>query len=645
MKFFPFRLQQALLAFGFLLGIILHGSWAGIARAQDKEDPLSFDRNISGLLRKYCFKCHEGEMPKGDVNLANDENPRLIAENAMVWRTALERIESKEMPPEGSRQPNVEERGWIEKFLHLTLDRNDCDGPGDPGRPSIRRLNRAEYDNSVRYLTGLDLRLAESFPADASSYGFDNIGASLTLTPVQVEQYYAAAQQIVTELLNDKASERPVRKNPIGYRRVYFTAPHPEGNDRSVAEEIVARFAERAIRKPVDGVWLAKLMSIYDQSRDQSQDHDHAIGNVLMAILISPRFLIRIETARPEEDGPYAIDDFDLASRLSFFLWSSPPDATLLKLARDKKLATAEVLDDQITRMLADRRSDALIDNFFAPWLQFDDLTSHHPDPNVFENFTEPLRDAITAEPRLVLRELIRKDHSITDLIDANYTYANQTLADHYGIADVCGDSMQRVPLSDRRRGGMLTMAALLMSQADPGRTNVPRRGNFIAGTILGAPAPPPPPDVPELKEPEGSDRPQTLRERLEAHRSHAQCASCHAKIDPLGFALENYDAVGKWRDTEVGKPIDASGELPDGKKFSGPVELKDILLERKDAFTRTFVSQLLIYALGRGPILADQCVIDDAVQAATNNDYRFSSIIRAIIHSYPFLHRQNADS
>jgi hypothetical protein len=315
-----------------------------------------------------------------------------------------------------------------------------------------------------------------------------------------------------------------------------------------------------------------------------------------------------------------------------------------MQLAAKGELHSKEQLVSQVDRMLDDPRSNALIENFFAPWLQFASVLSHQPDKDAFPEFTSELKAAIAKEPRLILAELIREDHPITHLIDTKYTYVNQALAQHYAMDSSTGNEFQRVELTDRRRGGLLTTAALLMAQADPGRTNVPRRGNFIAGTILGTPAPPPPPNVPELKEPDSSDKPLTLRERFELHRSDSQCASCHDKIDPLGFAFENYDAIGGWRDTEVGKPIDASGQLPSGEEFAGVLELKEILLARKEEFARTFTKQLLIYALGRGPITTDQCLIEDVLERAKDNDYRLRSFIQSIVQSDPFLMRRNPE-
>jgi hypothetical protein len=614
------------------------------AQPDRDKDPLSFDRNIGGLLNRYCYRCHNEDDANGEVDLAKDKNPRLIFDNAVVWRRALQQIESEQMPPEDVKQPTREERELIVRFLRETLDRLDCDGEIDPGNPMVRRLNRVEYDRSIRFLTGLDLDIAKSFPPDATSYGFENIAASLTLTPRQVEQYYDAAQKVVASLLQSKDVPAGDEDEPAGYARVFFANASEVGSQRGAAEKVMERFAMRAFRRPVEADWLAKLMKIYDRARDQGKEHDLAIGDMITAVLISPRFLMRYENNQPDNDGIYRVDDFELASRLSFFLWSAPPDDRLLELAGQGGLHEPARLNEQIDRMLDDPRSVALVEQFFAPWLQFNGVRDHKPDEKAFPGFGDELHVAIGQEPAMMIAEMIREDRPITDLIDSNYTYVNRSLAVHYGIEGVSGEAMQRVELVDRRRGGVLTTAALLMAQADPARTNVPRRGNFIAAAILGTPAPPPPPDVPELTEPEGSDRPLTLRERLEQHRSDAQCASCHAKIDPLGFGFENFDAIGRWRDEEVGKPIDASGELPTGESFKDVVELKDILVKRKDEFAKTLTTQLMIYALGRGPIAKDACVVEEVLEAARQNDYRFRTFVKAIVQSGPFQYRRNPE-
>jgi hypothetical protein len=282
------------------------------------------------------------------------------------------------------------------------------------------------------------------------------------------------------------------------------------------------------------------------------------------------------------------------------------------------------------------------VDNFFGQWLGLRELQAHQPDPEAFPEFDEALRDALAGETQMFLTELVQEDRPVTELIDADYTYANERLAAFYGLDGVSGDTMQRVLLEDRRRGGLLTSAALLMLQADPTRTNVPRRGNFIAGRILGDPPPPPPPGVPMLEEAAQDGRPRTVRELLELHRSKPECANCHGKIDPLGLSLENYDAIGRWREKDAGKAIDASASLEDGRTFSGPTGLKDVLLERRTAFLETLTKNLLIYALGRGPQPCDQHVLRAALQAAEDDEYRLSAIVLTIVRSRPFRYRRN---
>jgi hypothetical protein len=565
---------------------------------EKKEPPLSWDRSIQPLFRKHCWSCHDADKRKGEIDLTRDQNPRLIAQNRKTWQIALQVLESGEMPPKKAGQPKDEERGRMVEFLKKTLGNVECKDDRDPGKPVVRRLNRVEYDNAVLALTGLDLRLADDFSPDASSYGFDTIAEALAMSPVLVEQYHAAANKLLDRL-----------------------RPLPE----------VEAFATKAFRRPVDPDFLSKLKELEKKGGRRP---------ALLAVLISPRFLMRIEKTK-DVAGPYLVDDYDLASRLSFFLWSGPPDDVLLELASKGGLRTPEAVEAQARRMLADPRSRALAENFIGQWLQLRGLAAHKPDSKVFPGFTESLRTSMKRELDLFLGEVIQKDRPLTELIDADFTYLNEELGAHYGIP-VKGAEMRRVSLPDRRRGGLLTSAALLMLQSDPDRNNVPRRGNFVAGAVLGAPPPPPPPDVPPLEDVKGEAA--TLRERLELHRKNPECASCHAKIDPLGFGLENFDAIGRWREVEAGKPVDASGTLPNGRSFKGPVELKKIILERRDDFTRTLTENMLIYALGRGLQLEDECVTRDALKAAAAGEYRFSTVVLTIVKSHPFRHRRNPD-
>ncbi len=603
-----------------------------------QNDPLSWDRSISRLVSTYCTRCHNHNQTRGDVNLARDENPRMILQHRQTWETALVMIEAEEMPPDGQRQPSKRDRELLIQFLTETLEAQDPNAARDPGKPTLRRLNRVEYDNAVADLTGLDLHLADGFPPDPSGYGFDNIGDALTLTPVQVEQYHEAAKTIVRALLDSK------QVAPDAYDTVFFIRPDGEVEESAAARRIVQRFATRAFRRPVNEGFVDRLLEIYAQARSLGQPHDTAVGHMLTAVLISPRFLMRVEDDQPDETGPYAVDDFELATRLSFFLWSRPPDETLLELAAKEELGKIDVLERQARRMLADRRSKALVDNFFGQWLGLREMQTHQPDQAHFPEFDDSLREAMLDEVHAVLLEILQQNRSLTELIDCDFTYVNERLAAFYGLEEVTGSGMQRIPLPDRRRGGLLTSAAILMLQSDPTRTNIPRRGNYIAGRILGAPPPPPPPGVPPLDDATADGQVRTLRETFELHRNKSECASCHAKIDPIGFSLENYDAIGRWREEDAGLPIDASAELPDGRSFEGPVELKQVLLERKEQFLRTLARNMLIYALGRGLQSSDNLVIRDMLEATEADRDRCWAMVLTIIKSYPFRYRRNPE-
>ncbi len=606
------------------------------AQADKNRTPLSWDQSIRGIVEKHCIACHNTEKTSGNVNLVQDSDVRLILQNRETWETALSMVESKEMPPKKGPKLDDEQRDLLVQFLQSTLESLDCESVDDPGKPVLRRLNRTEYDNAIFDLVGLDLKLAESFAPDESSYGFDNGGEVLSMSPVQAEQYHRAAISIVKELIERRTSQ------PKPYQAVFGPTSKNDQEALQTAWDSMKSFASRAFRRPVDDAYLERLIEIYRLSRSKSESYETAIGHMVTAILISPRFLMRLENNRLDSEEAYPVDDYEFATRLSFFLWSRPPDRKLLEQAARGKLSKPGVLEAQTRRMLADDRSNALVKNFFGQWLSIREIESHQPDSDRFPEFDEPLRKSMIGEIEGFLAEMIRKDQPIKQMLDADYTFLNERLAKHYKIKGVQGDAMRRVSLDDRRRGGLLTSAALLMLQSDPGRTNVPRRGNFVAGRILGSGPPPPPADVPQLEEVASDDQPRSLREQLELHRKNPECANCHAKMDPFGFALENYDAIGRWRTKDGKFPIDASGELSMGRTLTGPIELKDFLLEEKDAFTRTLVKNLLIYALGRGLQGNDECVVREVLKAAEKNDYRFSSIVIEIVKSYPFRYRQN---
>ena len=621
-----------------ICGVALSAAWPAAAQPGKDKDPLSWDRSIHGLFRTYCLRCHTGADAKGGVDLAQDEDPRGILAHRATWESARDAIESGQMPPENAKQPTDEHRGLLVRFLAETLDSIDCTAP-DPGPPTLRRLNRGEYDAAVADLTGLDLRLGDGFPPDPTGFGFDTIGEVLTLAPAQVEHYHAAARRIVAALTDGDAAHAAARA------RVFFARPGPALAERDAARQVIERFATAAFRRPVEPEHVEKLLVIYDAARTRGDAHDLAVAQPLTAVLISPRFLMRVEADRPGETAPYPVDGHELATRLAFLLWSRPPDEPLHELAASGRLLDPVVLEEQTRRMLLDPRGQALADNFLGQWLGLRDLDAHQVDTAKFPEFDPGLRAAIREELRSLLGGIVRDNLPFTTLVDARHTFVNERLANHYGLPGVSGESFRRVELTDRHRGGVLTTAAVLMLLADPGRTNVPRRGNYVADRILGDPPPPPPPTVPALEDSAAGNAPVSLRDLLERHRRDAACAGCHARIDPFGFALERYDAIGRWRDLdEGGRPIDASGELAGGTRLSGPVALKDYLLARKGAFARTLVRNLLIYALGRGLVADDECVVREIVADIEAGRDGFTDIVVAVVGSRPFRYRRNAE-
>jgi cytochrome c551/c552 len=425
--------------------------------------------------------------------------------------------------------------------------------------------------------------------------------------------------------------------------RIFVCSPAQGSEEAACAKRILATLARRAFRRPVTDVDLNPLLAFYDRGR-RERDFDYGVQSAIEAMLVSPDFLFRVErdpkTAAP--GAVYRLNDFELASRLSFFLWSSIPDDELLDLAEKGKLKSPAVLQQQTRRMLDDPRSQAFVSNFGGQWLHLRNLDTITPDPDLFPGFDDGLKQSFRRETELFFESVLRENRSVFDLLDANYTFLNQRLAEHYGVRGVYGSQFRRVALSDPNRSGLLGQGSILTVTSYPNRTSVVQRGKWVLENLLGAPPPPPPPDVPDLK-PHGKDgRLLTMREQMDMHRANPICASCHARMDPIGFALENYDAVGRWRTKDAGAVIDASGKLPDGTKFNGPAELKKILLSgHRDEFATTVTEKLLTYALGRGLEAYDAPAVREIMREAARDDYRLPALINAIINSKPFQMRK----
>jgi len=476
------------------------------------------------------------------------------------------------------------------------------------------RLNRAEYRNTVRDLTGIDPKISFDLPPDDSGYGFDNIGEVLTLSPTLMERYFAAADRIT-------------RNADVQKKLLVCDRTQP-----SCARRILEPFARRAYRRPVVAAEVDRLLQFVEQAQQDGDTFENGILLAVRAILVSPSFLFKIERDPASE--------IELASRLAYFLWSSMPDEELLSLAEQGRLRSPGALDTQVRRMLADPKSAALADNFAGQWLEIRNLDRIRPDRKSFPAFDGDLRRAMQRETLLFFDSILREDRSIFDFLDANYTFLNQRLAQHYGISGVSGPEFRRVTLDSAQRGGILTQASVLTVSSYPTRTSPVLRGKFLLANILNAPPPPPPAGVPQLVE-SGSASHASVRRQMEEHRSNLACSVCHARMDPLGFALENYDAIGRWREVDGDEPdsppIDVSAVLPDGRRFSGPSELKRILRSQPGAFRDALASRMLIYALGRGLEPPDRTAIESICQRLAANRDRFSELILGIVHSAPF--------
>ncbi len=740
-----------------------------------------FKRDIYPLMKDVCFGCHGNKRAKAELNLeAFGANPDFF-KDGRVWERVSEMLRHREMPPENKKQPTEDQRILLTEFIDTELAKFDCsnpDVPVNPGRVTLRRLNRNEYNNTIRDLFGVDYQPAADFPNDEVGYGYDNIGDVLSMSPILMEKYLRAAEEITAQAIrtdippyppedairtkrwgtrsddgavrieNDnlwglfregsidirypfrtdgeyllqidayatlagpelpklqvtldgkpvktfevktteekrhnfivklkpgKGNHRisiaymnnyvnndspdpalrgdrnlfvrgtkmigpldaPQPKIPESHRRVIVRQPNVT-ETRDVARESLTQFVEKAFRRPVSEQEINRLLTFVDMALADGGSFEQGMQLAVQAVLVSPHFLFRWELdTRPSGDEPIReLTDWELASRLSYFIWSSMPDDELRRLAKRGELSKPDVMQAQIRRMIADPKSNALIENFAGQWLQIRNLNGVTPDPDSFPAFDDSLRQAMKRETEMFFGALMREDRSVLELIDSDFTFLNERLAKHYGLDGVKGKEFQRVSLAKGSgRGGILTHASILTITSNPTRTSPVMRGKWILEQILGTPPPPPPPDVEELEENEEAITSGSLRERLEKHREKTECATCHSKMDPLGFALENFDGIGAWRDVDGKFPIDPSGELPTGEAINGPDGLKKVLKSR-ETFIRTLSENLLTFALGRGLEYFDKCAVDEICRQLKASEYRFSALIGGVVNSKPF--------
>jgi hypothetical protein len=761
------------------------------------------EKVIVPFVTKHCIQCHGPKKKNAALALHIYTDEKAILKDRKKWIEVIRMVHAGEMPPDKQPRPKLEDSEAFLKAIDAIFIYADSKGPRDPGRVTMRRLNRAEYNNTIRDLIGpIDFKPAEDFPADDVGHGFDNIGDVLTISPVHMERYLAAAEQITQQaiLVGDppkpptrtvsarftepavpnpdkvgnaraitqtkvplhtlynltqdgefkarvrgygkQAGKEPVKiaitlngkelkvfevtaknpKDPQSYEvklelkkgahriaavllnefkdeeskseRAFMlekfqlegpldTRPashkklmaHKAGLTKTdVAREILTRFTSKAYRRPATKAEVDRLLALVEKSEKAGEKWEAGIQVAIQAVLCSPKFLFRVELDhRPDSKDAHPIDEYQLASRLSYFLWSTMPDDELFALAQKKQLHAN--LEAQVKRMLADPKSYALVENFAAQWLQLRLLKGHAPDSKLFPDFDEPLRNAMIRETELFFHAIMKEDRSILELIDSNFTFMNERLARHYGIADTNGNRVGQKPITkegtpfvrktggkfgrggqrgndeflrvtfapdESERGGILTQASILTLTSNPTRTNPVKRGKWVLEQILGTPPPPPPPDVPELQE--KGELKGTLRERFEQHRKNASCANCHAKLDPMGFAFENFNAIGKFRTKDNEGLIDPSGTLPGGQTFKGPKELRQILVGKKDLFARALTEKMLIYGIGRGLEYYDKSAVDKIGTALAKNDFRFSTLVVEITKSDPFRMRRGKD-
>jgi cytochrome c551/c552 len=751
----------------------------------------------TALVNQYCVFCHNQKLKTAGVALDSLDASKIGAD-AEVWEKVLRKVSSGQMPPAGMPHPKAEVTSSFDAWLTSELDRAASEHP-NPGRPTIHRLNRAEYSNAVRDLLALDIKPGAKLPTDDSGYGFDNIGDVLSLSPMLIERYMSVARMVSRLAVGDtkikpednvfetprtrrarsrvsddlpfdsagglafsyhfpvdaeyvfkikmpaqggfdgvqpvpqtfelrlpvKAGTRSVgltfladgsipeaanlpappgaagaNANRGGGRggqqgmtskmdlrldgsrvklydvpnrggtpnftsltiagpfevkgagdtasrqKIFICTPSAAKDEEPCAKKILTNLTHYAYRRPVTESDVTPLLALFRSGRKEGS-FDTGIEIALRAVLVSPDFLFRAEKdeVNSVSGSQHRISDVELASRLSFFLWSSIPDAELLGLAENNKLSDPAVLSGQVNRLLADSRSQAFVNNFAGQWLFLRNLDQVKPDQDAFPEFDPTLREAFDVETLLFFQAVLREDRPVTDLLSANFTYLNQRLAEHYGIPGVYGSQFRRVTLNDTNRGGLLGQGSILTVTSYPNRTSVVQRGKWVLENLLGSPPPPPPPDIPTLESHAKEGVHLTMRQQMEQHRANPTCASCHSRMDPIGFALENYDGVGKFRIKDAGALIDPSGKMPDGSTFQGPAGLKNLLIvQHKDEFITTFTEKVLTYALGRGIEYYDRPAMRTIIREAASQNTTIPALIQSIVKSPQFQMRRTRE-
>ena len=619
---------------------------------------------IRQTLSASCYSCHGEAAQQAGIHFPALLADRPLVRNREIWQRAIRALESGGMPPQGAVELAEDDRVRLVNNLDSVINHFDYSGIKDPGFEPLRRLTHTEYDNTVRDLIGIDLKPARRFSDEmAGETGFDNSATTLHLQSSLMERYIAAAERLVEEAL-------PAQPQAVEHRRAYMTVfstlPGEGVGPTEAAKKTLRRFLRRAFRRQPTNQEMTRALALYRSGRESGLDFEQSLKAVVSGTLISPSFLMRVEATK-ETDRAWQIDDWELASRLSYFLWASMPDDELFDLADRNQLHEPQVLLAQLDRMLADPRADSLGTVMAAQWLGFGRVgrsvrmgAIDHP------WCTDSLMDAMRAESSMFFMSLLREDAPISRLVDADYSYVNQEIAETlYDMKGIYGSHMRRVALKDQRRGGVLGHGTTLAITSNYNQTSPVKRGHWILETLLGTPPPPPPPNASVFDQEVSKDKQLTFREKLAMHSEQESCRSCHSQFDPLGFSLENFSYFGQWRDNytfririkkpedinydpesnfrRVTKAIDVSGTLPEGASFDGPAGLKQVLVEhRHDDLVRQTVSKTLAYALGRPLEYYDEPTIRNVIASLEANEFRFRTLLREIVQSYPFLYKKH---
>lgn len=612
-------------------GVVALSASAIPAGLQENVSSADLSRDVSPLLTRYCQPCHAGENPSGGVRVPTTLSSESLTSDRDVFRRIHRVIRERSMPPTGSPMPNAQRRTAAVDTLGRALDALDLAAkPTDPGRVAPRRLNRTEYNNTVQDLFGINLTPADAFPADSGGGGgFDNNADTLYLPPVLLERYLVAADQILD----------------VAKPETWLTVkPSKNINDVEAARKALTRFATKAFRRPARAAEIDGLVRLFTQQHRGGLGYTAALRIAIKAVLISPGFLFRVDEAMPSAHGPQPLDAYTLASRMSYFVWSSMPDAPLLAAASNGSLLKPDVQVAQLRRMLNAPRANAFGLLFGGQWLRAKEvLQTAQPDPGKYPMFTKSLRQAMFDEVAMYVSAMVRENLPVRKLVESDFTFVNEELAKHYGLTGVSGSEMRRVHTDGVQRGGLLGMGALLIVTSYSQRTSPVLRGKWVMAEVLGAPPPPPPPVVNTLPADERPQQGLTLRQRLEAHRNKPECKGCHQRIDPMGFALENFDAVGRWRTEIGGVAVDARGELASGETFDGVTGMRAVLLAREEDIARNVVERLMAYALGRGLEPEDLPSVSLIVRQCKAGGYRMQDLMTGVVQSLPFRYKRRA--